>query len=389
MTPMRATRQASAVGSDRPARTAAWLLLVPLGPAMAACQCGDTRASTGQAGRGGDAGVVEAGVAEGGVADAGHGEGDAGLAGADAEAGTVTDGGADAPVDAEAGPYGLEPTADCVHPTAEADCTDGWCRVPAGCFIYGSPENVECRGRYTEQQVQVTLTRPFLVAETEVTQAQWEAAGFPNPSPEPTCVDCPVDWISWYEALAYCNALSEQEGFEPCYDLSCCEGDIGAGCPPDRWDDLHCIDETNFQCSCEVVRHDNPYECTGYRLPSAVEWEYAARAGTRGDTYNGDLNIEANTGCIERAVLDPIAWYCANSGEVVHSVKGKDPNPWGLYDVIGNVREWISTCADGRSLEDNVGQPGPLVDPIDTYRRDSDTVRFDMGAAPSGQAVSS
>jgi len=67
----------------------------------------------------------------------------------------------------------------------------------------------------------------------EVTQEEWMNAGFPNPSAEPQGAGKPVGFLDWFEVLAFCNFLSEQEGLDTCYDLSDCTGTIGAGCPPE------------------------------------------------------------------------------------------------------------------------------------------------------------
>lgn len=106
----------------------------------------------------------------------------------------------------------------------------------------------------------------------------------------------PVESVSWRDAVLYCNALSRGEGLSPAYHLL----DDGEGV---AWD----------------VTAD------GYRLPTEAEWEHACRAGTDGPRYGP---------------LDEIAWYRGNSGDRVHDVGGKRPNPWGLYDMIGNVWEW-------------------------------------------------
>jgi formylglycine-generating enzyme required for sulfatase activity len=73
-------------------------------------------------------------------------------------------------------------------------------------------------------------------------------------------------------------------------------------------------------------------------LPTEAEWEYAARAGTTGGTYNGTSTLTDCT--MPNTVLDPIAWFCGNASSTTHEVGTRDPNPWGLYDMLGNVYEW-------------------------------------------------
>ena len=96
--------------------------------------------------------------------------------------------------------------------------------VAAGTLTMGSPPSEPCR--YDDEvQHEVTLTRSFSLKSTEVTQAEWEVLMGNNPSAmSPGCADCPVEWVNWYEALAYCNALSEAAGLEACYTLSGCNG---------------------------------------------------------------------------------------------------------------------------------------------------------------------
>jgi formylglycine-generating enzyme required for sulfatase activity len=102
----------------------------------------------------------------------------------------------------------------CTHAAVVADCNNGWCQVPAGCFVMGSPETEWSRGLDTEQTLKVTFTRSFEIAQYETTQAQWEAMGFANPRTEmPFGRDgkgpnVPVGNVNWYEALAYANSLS-------------------------------------------------------------------------------------------------------------------------------------------------------------------------------------
>lgn len=95
---------------------------------------------------------------------------------------------------------------------------------------------------------------------------------------------------------------------------------------------------------CTGVRQTtgSVYDCAGYRLPTDAEWEYAARAGTRTPYYTGPMLSTSNR-CEDEPALDGIAWYCTNSvGQVTNPVAQKLPNPWGLYDMLGNVQEFAT-----------------------------------------------
>lgn len=140
----------------------------------------------------------------------------------------------------------------------------------------------------------------FSLASYPVTQGLYAAVGEDQParSQPPARPRTPVTDVSWLDALRFCNQLSQAEGLDPCYLL---------GDDPDGLD---------------VLWHG---DADGYRLPTEAEWEYACRAGTAGVRYGE---------------LDDIAWHRANSGEQLHDVAIKSPNPWGLHDTIGNVWEW-------------------------------------------------
>jgi len=110
--------------------------------------------------------------------------------------------------------------------------------------------------------------------------------------------------------------------------------------------------------------YEKTYECPGYRLPTQAESEYATRAGTRTMTYNGSILYATYQA---EPALEPIAWYCTNAGGVAHDVATKRSNGFGLYDLLGNLREFLDAQNTENSIDDDEGIPGgPLVDPVGT-----------------------
>ncbi|MBM3319644.1 MAG: SUMF1/EgtB/PvdO family nonheme iron enzyme [Candidatus Eisenbacteria bacterium] len=185
--------------------------------------------------------------------------------------------------------------------------------VRAGTFTMGSPSG-ELGRDSNEDQHQVTLTRSFYVSKYEVTQSEWESvmgwneSGFRGSSR-------PVENVTWFDAVMYCNKRSEREGLTPAYTI------------------LQPAYSGNHITSATVMWNKDAY---GYRLLTEAEWEHACRAGSGSAFCNG--TITSATGFDSK--LDLVGWYDQNSGSQTHAVGGKSPNAWGLYDMHGNVWEW-------------------------------------------------
>lgn len=180
--------------------------------------------------------------------------------------------------------------------------------IPPGTFQIGSPRTEDDRDR-DETQHAMTLTRSFWMGETEVTQKQWRELMETDPSYFSGCGNsCPVEQVNWYEAVAFANRLSDRTGLDRCYEVMGGNGKrAGEG------------------LEFDFVRFKG-LDCRGYRLPTEAEWEYAARADVPGARQGGDLGV--------------IAWYSTNSDSATHPVGLKQPNSWGLHDMLGNVCEW-------------------------------------------------
>jgi formylglycine-generating enzyme required for sulfatase activity len=145
----------------------------------------------------------------------------------------------------------------------------------------------------------VTISRSFYMSKFEITQSLYKSLVGSNPSNFKDD-SLPVERISWYDAVAFCNKLSDRDGYTKCYTIS------------------------GNSVTCD-------WDANGWRLPTEAEWEYACKAGSTTDFYNGNNEND----------LAQIAWYSGNSNDSTHVGGQKKPNKFGLYDMLGNVFEWV------------------------------------------------
>jgi formylglycine-generating enzyme required for sulfatase activity len=198
-------------------------------------------------------------------------------------------------------------------------------KIPAGTFTMGctSEQGSDC---YDSEKPahHVTISKDFYLMENEVTQALYQRVMGENPSSFKGA-NRPVETVSWYDAVKFCNKLSQMEGLDQCYTIK--GSDVS-------WSNK---------------------SCNGWRLPTEAEWEYAARGG-QSYKYAGSNSV------------DEVAWYYGNSRDGTHPVGQKKPNGFGLYDMSGNVYEWVWDWYGDYSSQSGTDLVGPSGGQYRVYR---------------------
>lgn len=210
--------------------------------------------------------------------------------------------------------------------------------IPGGTFLMGSEsKDISCSGcSWGEQPVHSVTLSPFYMDTIEVTQGDFQALMKLNPSNFRDNPVRPVEMVTWFDAVLYCNARSRRDGFDTVYSYLAVFGKPDMGC-------------------IKLAELKIDYEKKGYRLPTEAEWEYACRAGTATEYYWGKNYLSLTDE--DSLTIDSNAVWFHNSPLGTRPGATKKPNAWGIYDMAGNVWEWCNDYNGGYS-------EGPETDPV-------------------------
>jgi len=235
-------------------------------------------------------------------------------------------------------------------------------QIGGGTFYMGRTTGDGSPDELPVHQVYVT---GFSISKYEITQREWEDVMGENPSSFTGDASLPVENVSIYSIMSYCNRRSIREGKAPVYSINFLTN-------PDYWG--------------EIPTSDNPawnnihwnWDSNGYRLPTEAEWEFAARARTNNPDY---IYAGSND-------LDEVAWHYGNSGAQTHNVGLKQPNGWGMYDMSGNVWEWCWDWFGPYFSQSEVNPRGPATGTYRILRGGSWSMDDDDGCRVAGRGWS-